>query len=182
MIGSLPLSVQLLSFVVGLRENKVNLDWRTGSEVNSAHFEVERSANGDDWSYVSSVSASGISQDEKRYTFVDEHPLGGTSFYRLKLVDLDGSFSYSPVRMVRQAVRPGELSVYPNPTAGVLNVELEGSKDLANLKLFNILGMDVTRSVAYGHSGNQLQVDLSALEPGVYTLVCGDRKTLVYKR
>jgi fibronectin-binding autotransporter adhesin len=118
--GSAPLPVQLLSFAATRQGTTVRTAWATASEKNSAYFLVQRSANGRTFSNVQQVAAQGNTLVRHDYVAVDANPLPGTSYYRLRQVDLDGTVAYSPVATVRFSDEQAAptLAVYPNPTAG----------------------------------------------------------------
>jgi fibronectin-binding autotransporter adhesin len=152
--GSSPLPVQLLSFTATRQGTTVRTAWATASEQNSAHFMVERSANGNTFSDVQRVAAQGNTLTRHDYTAVDGKPLPGTSYYRLRQVDLDGKVAYSPVATVRfgdaQAAPAPTLVAYPNPSAGqhfqVLASNLATTGGL--VQLFDNVGRLVLAQVA----------------------------------
>jgi hypothetical protein len=115
-----PLPVQLLSFTAARQGAAVRTAWATASETKSSHFVVQRSANGSTFTDVQRVAAQGTSLLRHDYAAVDAQPLPGTSYYRLRQVDLDGTVAYSPVVTVRSAasLAAPALAAYPNPTAG----------------------------------------------------------------
>lgn len=115
-----PLPVQLLSFTAARQGAVVRTAWATASEKNTSHFVVQRSTDNSTFSDVQRVAAQGTSQLRHDYAVVDAQPLPGTSYYRLRQVDLDGTVAYSPVVTVRFAAEltAPALAVYPNPTAG----------------------------------------------------------------
>ncbi len=115
-----PLPVQLLSFTATRQGAVVRTAWATASEKNSSHFVVQRSTDGSTFSDVQRVAAQGTSLLRHDYAAVDAQPLPGTSYYRLRQVDLDGTVAYSAVVTVRFATELAApaLAVYPNPTAG----------------------------------------------------------------
>ncbi|MVN76585.1 T9SS type A sorting domain-containing protein [Hymenobacter sp. HMF4947] len=118
--GTAPLPVQLLSFTAARQGTAVRTAWATASETNSAYFVVQRSADGRTFADVQQVQAQGSSVVRHDYAALDATPLGGTSYYRLRQVDQDGTANYSPVVAVRfdgQAGAPA-LAAYPNPASG----------------------------------------------------------------
>lgn len=118
--GQAPLPVQLLSFTATRQGATVRTVWATASERNSAFFVLQRSTNGSTFSDVQQIAAQGNSLSYHDYTYIDTKPLSGTSYYRLRQVDLDGTVAYSPVATVRfsdEQAAPA-LVVYPNPTVG----------------------------------------------------------------
>jgi len=120
--GSAPLPVQLLSFTATRQGTTVRTAWATASEQNSAYFLVQRSADGRTFADVQQVAAQGNSLTRHDYVAVDNKPLPGTSYYRLRQVDKDGAAAFSPVATVRfgdaQATPAPSLVAYPNPSAG----------------------------------------------------------------
>lgn len=109
--------VELVSFNVALEQNKVVLNWQTATELNSSHFEVERKSEGSDWNSIGRVNAAGNSTSRIDYRFVDDNLVGNQLSYRLKLVDLDGSFTYSQEVEINSSL-PTSFSLsqnYPNP-------------------------------------------------------------------
>ena len=114
-----PLPVALTQFTATAEGSAaVRLAWATASEKNSLAFEVERSADGVSYYKVGTVAAAGTTAAAHTYTLRDAALPTGASvlYYRLRQVDLDGSFSYSPVRVV--ALGTGGLALFPNPAHG----------------------------------------------------------------
>lgn len=129
----LPLPIFLHSFSANkLGERSTKLDWRTSSEINSSHFEIQRSTDGLEWTYLGDVAAAGNSTTTRTYDFIDDKlPLGRTKnqifYYRLRMVDQDGAFKYSDIRGVNFNINDrGDVSIYPNPAAQFFNLDLTG--------------------------------------------------------
>ena len=119
------LPVELTAFTATLRNAKVSLAWSTASEKNSKGFEVQRSQNGKDFATLQFVAGQGTTSSTTNYAAVDAQPFGGTSYYRLKQVDHDGTFAYSPVAVIiNGSVPASEVSLYPNPAQDVVTVAL----------------------------------------------------------
>jgi len=97
--------------------NSIQLDWTTASEQNTAFFEVQRAANGADFTAVGQVQAAGNSTQTQHYQYSDEFAAAFSPswFYRLKLADLDGRFTYSPVLRISTPAAGSSFSAYPNP-------------------------------------------------------------------
>ena len=92
-----PLPVELLYFRGAPQDNYVVLDWATASEYNNTHFEVERSAEGRRFQPFQNVHGAGDSRSRLHYQTVDDNPLPGRSYYRLKQVDFSGEVTFSKV-------------------------------------------------------------------------------------
>jgi hypothetical protein len=112
-----PLPVRLVSFLAQQLDEQVQLKWQSAEEKNTSHFEIERSADGRNFSALLTKKAQGNSAALVSYNAVDNSPLNGTSYYRLKMVDLDGTFEYSNMVSVSSegTVR---VRAYPNPSNG----------------------------------------------------------------
>ncbi|MDH3651252.1 MAG: right-handed parallel beta-helix repeat-containing protein, partial [Saprospiraceae bacterium] len=93
----------------------VTLTWITASEINNDYFNVERSNDGEAFNSIGSITSYGSnSQLELRYAFIDENPLNGRAYYRLKQTDFDGAFTYGPIRIIERN-NSHESLAYPNP-------------------------------------------------------------------
>ena len=116
-IAAAPLPLTLISFSGQRTGNDVRLDWTTASEQNTALFEVQRGTNGADFSAVGRVQAAGNSTQTLQYTYTDAPPAASATawLYRLKLADLDGWFTYSPVLRISAPATGLSFSAYPNP-------------------------------------------------------------------
>lgn len=99
-------------------DENVVLDWNTLSELNGDYFEIQRRGQYEEgFTSLGTVSAHGTTNDEQFYTFIDQRPLKGLNYYRLKLVDFDQTFEYSSIVAV-QFKPDGQFSIYPNPSNG----------------------------------------------------------------
>ncbi len=143
--GSNPLPVEFVSFTATEENKTVVLDWQTASELNNDFFEVQRSEDGEDWEVIGQVEGNGTINEIVDYSFVDERPLYGTSYYRLRQVDFDGQFDYSSVQSVSLTMDNDhiEVSIYPNPTSeDDINVRLlsPNRRNKVKLKMVDISG------------------------------------------
>jgi len=166
--GTGALSVELLSFTGQQQGDHVGLNWITSQEVNSDYFQVQRSIDGVSFISLGEVNAAGNSLSPLSYDFVDTNPVEGVNYYRLKAVDLDGSFEYSNI--LSFVFRPGEaFSLYPNPFADELFVRINGiDRGTINFELYNANGQRI-RQEAWEAIGSDLkQVEVSDLAEGVY--------------
>ena len=116
--GNSTLPVELLSFTATEEEGKVILNWATATELNNDFFEIQRSETGEDWGVIGNVDGNGTINETINYNFTDDRPFYGTSYYRLRQVDFDGQFEYSPVQSATIELHGQrmEVSIYPNPT------------------------------------------------------------------
>ena len=171
--------VELSSFVATPNEEGiVTLKWKTATEVNTAMFEVERAVasdeqSEDEWLTIGSVEASGNSNAPKEYSFKDELSHSGTYKYRLKIVDLDGSFKYSSiVNVTANIVLKYELSQnYPNPFNPTTTIKFSIKKSgKVKLAVYNALGQQVALLVNQEMDAGKYKInfDASKLASGVY--------------
>lgn len=173
-----PLPVQLTDFTASLAPNRaVRLAWETASELNNDHFEVQRSADGRVFTAVGQVRGHGSAVQANSYSFTDAAPGGATTYYyRLRQVDTDGRFDFSPVRAVTLAAgsSPVQVAVAPNPSpTGSLRVQVQyagTAPATATLTLHSLLGQPVrSQAVTLQPGANNLRLD-AAVAPGAYWL------------
>jgi len=148
------------------------LTWATASEINHDRFEVERVLMGansliGDFEPIGAVNSHGNSVELNRYQYTDQTPANGTNCYRLRSLDLDGSFEYSNIACVRFD-QPGKVSVFPNPSRGSLEIVVEQPEGLVAVMLFDVTGRRLL-SKNTGLDG-RLTLDLAHLPDGVYVL------------
>lgn len=173
LFGGAPLPIELISFEGRLIRGKVEVIWYTGMELDNKGFEVQRSADGRHWEYVGFVEGAGQSQTAQHYLFTDESPLAGISYYRLKQLDYDGDFEYSPVITIQNIQKLDDVIVSPNP-AELGDVQLSFNDQWGQnyeIELVNQQGAVVyTTSLVSQKGQNQLSFDFSHIPVGVYTL------------
>jgi hypothetical protein len=164
----IPLPSELISFSAKLVQDKVEILWTTASEVNTAYFVIEKSQNGTDWIEAGEISAAGNSSTQRTYAVTDLQPFDGTSFYRIKTVDMDGAFKYSSVAAVsNQNVSDLDFTAYPNPASDELYIAL--SDMIANsisFEMYDISGKLIYTKSAQGQSGNYILNGLNDLPSG----------------
>lgn len=146
-----PLPVTWLSFDGKRTVNEVALTWKTGTEINNSHFEIERMIDGETgFTNVGRQNGNGTKNQISTYGFKDVLPSttnGKAVFYRLKQVDFSGQFEYSNIVILRYNNDIPVVSIYPNPGSKILTIEL-GSLEKENLsvQVFNQNGLKVFES------------------------------------
>lgn len=115
-IDPMALPVELVSFEADIiNEKEVLTQWSTATEVNADYFEIQRSTDGIGFETLGKVFAAGNSTTLQNYDFLDENPLWGIAYYRLKQVDTDGTYTYFNIIKI-ELERPYIIpNVYPNP-------------------------------------------------------------------
>ncbi|MBV9963092.1 MAG: T9SS type A sorting domain-containing protein, partial [Parafilimonas sp.] len=160
------LAVKLISFTASLTLNKtVDLDWTTTRETNTNYFIVERTK--DFWNYqsVDTIYAENNGEFTQNYSSTDYHPLAGTSYYRLKIVDKDGKISYSPIANVK-IVNVTSPLMYPNPANTYVNIE-QGTDQIKQITVYNIVGRIVER-IANTSAQSTIKIPTYNLAAGLY--------------
>ncbi len=94
------LPITLLSFTAQPKDSQVLTSWITASELNNDFFTIERSADARTFIPIGTVEGAGTSHQMIAYSFVDEEPLSGISYYRLRQTDFDGTATFSEIRAV----------------------------------------------------------------------------------
>jgi hypothetical protein len=165
-VAALP--IELLYFRAEQKEQQVQLSWATAKEINNDYFTIERSADGQNFSELLRVNGAGNSQQMQQYTATDASPLSGTSYYRLKQTDKDGTFSYSKVAAI-QAGKAGNLLQVYQPGAGELQLSYSlPSEGAGVLSVYDSRGIQLWRkSVSSSGAVAQERVRLSSAR-GLY--------------
>lgn len=167
-----PLPVTFIYFNASKQnETTALLNWKTSQEINTSHFEVERSNDAVNFSYIGRIAASGNSSIPVNYFFSDYKPAKGLNYYRLKQVDLDRKFIYTAARLVKfDQLDEAKVKYYPNPTNGILNIELTSAMQ-SEMKIINIsnsAGIVVKQFRVGANSDAVLLVNMNKLPKGVY--------------
>lgn len=168
--STLPLT--LTSFKATTQTDGINLNWSTASESNTDKFIVERLAADGSALTVATIKAAGNSTKTLHYAAIDKSAISGkTNYYRLKMLDQDGSFTYSKVIDVKYGITATSLlSTYPNPVSNTLTINLgETSSDFSMLYVVNSKGV-VVKKIDVPAKTSQLTLDVSALKTGMYMI------------
>jgi len=191
-IDSRPLPVELVSFSAKVvRVVDVQLIWRTATELNNDHFEVQRSADGRAFETIARVAGQGTNTTTTNYAYSDAGigtHTNGPLYYRLRQVDRDGTSSFSPVETVRfgqvPAGRPA-IALFPNPTTAttvITNLDLGLlPAGTYQVRVLDAVGRQVLATT--GDGGTTLPLDLRTAANGTYlVLVHGIDGQLFTKR
>ena len=192
--GAVP--IELTSFTANVSDNAVKLTWATATEVNSYGFEIERTSVKNTWETLGFVEGAGNSNSPKEYSFVDNSVSNGKYTYRLKQIDLDGSYKYSKeIEVTVGAPTKFELAQnYPNPfnpttTINYAIPKVSESGVAVQLKVYDALGREVATLVNGKQTAGEYSVkfDASKMTSGIYfyTLRAGNfvqtRKMILMK-
>lgn len=169
-VTDLALPLYLLSFTARKESTSNLLEWTTSNEINVNHFDIERGVlSGNTPKEFKTIGI--VKAGAGHYQFIDNSPLKTTNYYRLKMIDRDGQFTYSPVRKLNNSGNL-DVSLYPNPAKDKLHLQFESKKPL-HLKV-QIIGLDgkliETRSLSVGAGSTIQSIGISKLSPGVVYL------------
>ncbi|KAA0993373.1 T9SS type A sorting domain-containing protein [Dyadobacter aurulentus] len=157
------LPVTLVEFEAGETEEGVLLSWRTTMETNSDRFEIQRSHNAKEWSVAGIAASRGESQAIVTYQFIDRQMLYGHLYYRLKMIDLDGSFAYSSIVSVLVDSEKG--MVFPNPATEILNIKANDLSQISRITIADLSGRSV-----YASDTAVSSISLKGFKPGLYLI------------
>jgi len=165
--SSLP--IELLSFNGRNEGNYNQLYWKTSTEQNSDYFEVQKSTDGASFNRIGQVDAAGTSLQARSYDFQDNQPYMGFSYYRLKMVDRDGSFTYSNI--VAIAIKLDDsIAVFPVPAQESINIVYDSNNTgTVTVNVIDAIGqLLVTRTEGVAQGFNNFKLDISQLPVGAY--------------
>ncbi|MFM9946142.1 MAG: T9SS type A sorting domain-containing protein, partial [Bacteroidia bacterium] len=164
------LPVKLISFSGNYSEGIETLTWKTASEINNDHFDVERSSDGKIWNKIGEVKGNGNSNSILKYTFEDNeiNPALKHVYYRLKQVDYNGAFEYSPIiveNFMDKSIETKKFAVYPNPANSQIVIENLDFKKLASKYVIS----DINGSLLMEDSFSETKlIDINELSSGFY--------------
>ncbi|WP_291040145.1 T9SS type A sorting domain-containing protein [Dyadobacter sp. 50-39] len=161
--GTLP--VKLVSFTATSESNTTLVAWLTAEERNSAVFEIEHSVTGRAWQKVGETAARGESNDPASYQWIHRNPAGGMNYYRLKMIDLDGTFTYSKIENLEFKI--GLLSagiVYPNPVCD--KIHIDSNREIVSLKIVDLQGRTVYETSRLSRDG----ISVDRIAAGAYQI------------
>jgi len=158
------LPVKLVSFSAELDQPSVKIKWTTATETNNDFFSIQRSTDENQWTVIKKIKGAGNSNNLVSYETYDDVPVNGTSYYRLAQTDLDGTTSYSDIRVVKNVLKGKGISIYPVPSTGN-TINFAGITDYKNnnLTLRNAGG-----NILFSTTLSKASVELPSLATGVY--------------
>ncbi len=155
-------------------KDHVQLSWATASELNSSHFEIERSQDGIHFHKIGQIESIGTTDDMSIYEYIDDQPFGGISYYRLKQVDLNGAFEYTEIIAVHNvALQELIVQVYPYHMSDrfTLSTQLPNASKV-EVQLLSLSGIILLQQELVATQGyNQWEVDVANLPGGMYYYV-----------
>ncbi|MEM9848238.1 MAG: T9SS type A sorting domain-containing protein [Bacteroidota bacterium] len=171
--GALP--VELLTFTAKQAASTVLLEWATASEMNFDRYELERSTDAISFQKIASVAGQINATAQQNYAYKDQPKLSSNRYYyRLKMIDQDGSFEYSPIRSVKFSHTNWKATIYPNPTASQharLHIE-SPDRYLAEISIYDLNGRRLSDAhIQLQRGENNIVLNTGDLDDGLYTVM-----------
>ncbi len=164
------LPVTLVSFTASPVNHTVSLQWQVANVVNANHYEIESSTDATHYAKIGEVVSKGAASN---YQYTDQNPsLTKTNFYRLKEVDNDGKYIYSAVRFVKFNI--SVLTITPNPATTF--IKITSTTDNLQINVYDAAGRKVASQKL---SGGSVQINVSSLPKGIYTVIADNNGTKV---
>jgi|GEM_PF-6177216 len=158
-----PHPIELLSFEVLCKDYKTTILWATASQTNNDHFSIERTANGINYEAIGIIKGAGTTSERKSYSYTDDRPLNGLSYYRLTQTDINGSESTFPVVKANCESSGEGIKIYPNPNNGTFT--LEGARLYSDVTIINSWGANVFEKK---NVLSKEEITLTELPNGIY--------------
>lgn len=169
--GGAPLAIKIPYFNVSKGSVANTLNWSASCSSSQATFEIERSSDGKNFTTINSITAS-QARCAQPFSYDDANALlAGTSFYRIKMVDVDGRISYTTIVKVGAQAKDMQLvGILPNPASNTAQLNITTSKkDKVELSVVSIEGKVMSKSTVQVQSGSSIvSLDVSSLSNGVY--------------
>jgi hypothetical protein len=161
-----PLPLNWLSFNANAITNAVQLNWKIANEIDNDHFEIERGTDGRTFTKIGVQNAIANAQD---YQFIDNHPVDGVMYYRIRQIDKNGTYKYSVIIAIRFGKTGHQITIYPNPANDVINILFDKPQQKnSSIQLFNNNGQLIQTVAIDGLPSKQINV--SALPNGAYQI------------
>ena len=170
------LPVSLIDFNANGSQNQVTLDWATASELNNDYFEIECSTNGKQFFTIGKLNGAGTTTETTNYSFI-HHPdqFASKLYYRLKQVDLDGSYTYSDLKIVELFFDANlvhqSIKVYPTMASHHVYLESIAQIPPTVFSIYSDNGqLSFQQKLSWGQSDQQ-HIDISGWAPGTYYIL-----------
>jgi hypothetical protein len=173
--AAITLPLTLLNFNGSMVKNQANLKWTTANEKNTSYFGIERSTDGSGFKTIGKVNANGNTSGESQYYYIDGdacNQLSSTVYYRLKMTDENGNYSYSNVIQLQCSASGLNVDVYPNPIHHELKVRISlASADNIQIQVVDMQGRIVHMQSKYVSAGtNEISIDTQRWPAQMYTV------------
>ncbi len=151
----------------------VTVEWKVAAQVNIQKYEVERSADGINFGKIGTQMAAGANGSDASYNWLDQNPISGDNFYRVRSIGIGGDTKYSSIVKVNIKKGNPSITVYPNPVVGkIMHLQFaDMEKGVYQLRLVSIGGQVMMSKQINFNGGNGMQmVELGEMATGNYRL------------
>lgn len=174
--GALPLT--LLDFSGEAQRNGNLLQWKTVQEINTKDFEIEWSYDGQHFEKIATQQSVGNSSTTIPYSYLHTLRVNGDNYYRLKMQDVDGRFTYSNIIKINAKITVAHFSVFPNPVSDVLHLDIQAVE--AATILFRLHSADgkiiASQYFSIVKGANRFNWNLKLVPSGKYFISCGSKQ------
>lgn len=169
------LPVELSDFTAEAKDKGVSLTWQTITESNNEGFEIERSNDAINWESIAWEVGKGNTTNPQKYSFTDNRPILGKSYYRLAQRDFDGKIKHSEILTV--SFYYDIVSIYPNPVEDLLQITVADDMPIDSIILYNTSGSEIMRETTVTN-----KLNLAHLNSGTYIIAIQVGKTTVRQK
>jgi hypothetical protein len=166
-----PLPVKVTEFTATLQKNNtVLLQWQTASEQNLQGFSIERGTATSDFTAIGYAVAKGNTNTVTNYVSTDQQPIPGLNFYRLKMMNSNGEFSYSKIVSADIKNELFSIRLSPNPAKNILFVKITALIESATLQIIDANGAALKEALVPAGNTAAVSFDINNLSTGIYNL------------
>ena len=179
--GVLP--VELTHFKGNKINGGIQLDWETASEIDNDYFTIEKSEDGINFEEIFYINGAGTTDNVTTYQYLDEDPINGTNYYRLKQTDYNGTTSFSDVIAVEYSIfNPTNILLFPTIATSNIQIQLqEVSENDIVVEVFDIMGRKVKETMINAYY-NDLFLNINELHTGHYIVRLTNGNSIITKR
>jgi hypothetical protein len=176
-----PLPISLLNFELQRQKNDILLGWKTTQEINASEFELQRSNDAKEFISIATIKSHN-KIDGSSYSFLDKNVIANINYYRLKMIDKDGSFKYSKILKSSKSDNDLSLNIYPNFTNGEnINIEYKNLYTNAEIKIVGLNGQ-IIRVLKPRNSNGVHLLETKHLNKGLYVVVLQNLEKTIIKK
>lgn len=178
------LPIELINFSAKAVDQKVRLDWTTASEINNDYFTIERAADAINFNEINNTDGAGNSTSINYYSMIDDSPLPGVSYYRLKQTDFNGAYSYSNIISVQKTANDFDIisAYYSQSQQFTVDFNCD-NKCVLTLELYDLMGKKVYSAIENSSGTNsEIIIPTRNLTEGIYLIKAFNGDKLISRK
>ncbi|MES2646613.1 MAG: T9SS type A sorting domain-containing protein [Bacteroidota bacterium] len=180
--GGVLLAIRDISFTVNVEGSKNKLNWSIKDDNTTKSYEVQRSNDGQSFSALKSVASKQISAGVANYSVSDDQPLE-TSFYRVKVLDKDGSSWFSKVVKLQNEKVKSSLAIFPNPNKGSFTINNISAIAFKSLSIYDAQGRKLSfRATNMNEANKSVNIQITDSKTGVYFVQYNNENQKMHSR